>query len=113
MLTSLISQRVIAASLPEPLPKAQLRLLSILDAFLLALNFAYNQSLSSLPTIESLERQRHHLHSIVNDADSSEILNLLVGPHVLAMGEFLPLQPITCFAEHLSSLQLLVLRSTA
>ncbi|KAK9894629.1 hypothetical protein P389DRAFT_173709 [Cystobasidium minutum MCA 4210] len=77
--------RVIAASYPEPLPKAQLRLLSSLDSFLLALNFAYNQSLTALPSIEALERQRHQLHSIVNDADSSDLLNLLVGPHVLAM----------------------------
>lgn len=80
-------QRVLAASFPEPLPKAQLKLLTILDSFLLVLNFAYNQSLTSLPTLEALERQRHHLHSIVNDADGSDVLNLLVGPHVLAMGK--------------------------
>lgn len=71
----------------ERLPSAQLRLLSLLDSFLLTLNFAYNQFPGSLPSLEALERQRHHLYAIVNDADSSDLLRLLVGPHVLAMGE--------------------------
>lgn len=67
------------------LPPKQIRLLAVLDSFLLLLNFLYNQSPESLPQAELLDRQRYYLSCIVAESESSGLAGLLVGPHVYAL----------------------------
>lgn len=67
------------------LPPKQVRLLAVLDSFLLLLNFLYNQSPGQLPQAELLDRQRYYLSCIVAESESSGLAGLLVGPHVYAL----------------------------
>ena len=60
----------------------------MLNSYLHSLNFMYNQNGQTPLPLEELEKQARHLHHIVNEMDSSGASQLLLGPHVSAMGEF-------------------------
>ena len=59
----------------------------MLNSYLHSLNFMYNQNGQSPLPLEELEKQARHLRHIVNEMDSSGASQLLVGPHICAMGE--------------------------